>query len=85
MKAVVLEKHGGLDELKVVKDFPDPEVIEGHVVIRVGAGESHAMITSAEALRDYFVKSGARVDYHAYPEQQSHTLPASQSASDVHP
>jgi len=37
MKAVVLEKHGGLDELKVVKDFPDPKPIEGHVVIRVGA------------------------------------------------
>ena len=37
MKAVVLEKHGGLDELKVMKDFPDPKAIEGHVVIRVGA------------------------------------------------
>src|SRR5258708_29058687 len=37
MKAVVLEKHGGLEELKVVKDFPDPKAIEGHVVIRVGA------------------------------------------------
>jgi alcohol dehydrogenase len=37
MKAVVLEKHGGLDELKYVKDFPDPRVTDGHVVIRVGA------------------------------------------------
>ena len=37
MKAVVLEKHGGLDELKLVKDFPDPKIVEGHVVIRVGA------------------------------------------------
>ena len=37
MKAVVLEKHGGLDELKLVKDFPDPKAIEGHVVIRVRA------------------------------------------------
>jgi alcohol dehydrogenase len=37
MKAVVLEKHGGLDELKVVTDFPDPKAVEGHVVIRVKA------------------------------------------------
>jgi len=37
MKAVVLEKHGGLDELKYVMDFPDPEAVEGHVVIRVRA------------------------------------------------
>jgi len=37
MKAVVLEKHGGLDQLKYVTDFPDPRVVEGHVVIRVKA------------------------------------------------
>jgi NADPH:quinone reductase-like Zn-dependent oxidoreductase len=37
MKAVILEKHGGLDELKLVKDFPDPVVTDDHVVIRVGA------------------------------------------------
>jgi alcohol dehydrogenase len=37
MKAVVLQKHGGLDQLKYVTDFPDPRVIEGHVVIRVRA------------------------------------------------
>ncbi len=37
MKAVVLEKHGGLEELKFVKDFPDPKVADGHVVIRVRA------------------------------------------------
>jgi NADPH:quinone reductase-like Zn-dependent oxidoreductase len=37
MRAVVLHKHGGLDELKLVTDFPDPVVSEGHVVIRVGA------------------------------------------------
>lgn len=37
MKAVVLEKHGGLDELKYVADFPDPKVVDGHVVIRVKA------------------------------------------------
>jgi NADPH:quinone reductase-like Zn-dependent oxidoreductase len=37
MRAVVLEKHGGLDELKVVKDFPDPVVTNDHVVIRVKA------------------------------------------------
>jgi NADPH:quinone reductase-like Zn-dependent oxidoreductase len=37
MRAVVLEKHGGLDELKVVNDFPDPVVTNDHVVIRVKA------------------------------------------------
>ena len=37
MKAVVLHEHGGLDNLQYVTDFPDPVVIDGHVVIRVGA------------------------------------------------
>ena len=37
MKAVVLHEHGGLDQLQIVADFPDPVVVEGHVVIRVGA------------------------------------------------
>jgi alcohol dehydrogenase len=37
MKAVVLHQHGGLDQLKFVKDFPDPVVTNDHVVIRVRA------------------------------------------------
>jgi NADPH:quinone reductase-like Zn-dependent oxidoreductase len=37
MKAVVLNQHGGLEQLKYVTDFPDPRVIEGHAVIRVKA------------------------------------------------
>ena len=37
MKAVVLNQHGGLEQLKYVSDFPDPRVVEGHVVIRVKA------------------------------------------------
>ena len=37
MKAVVLHEHGGLEKLQYVTDFPDPVVIEGHVMIRVGA------------------------------------------------
>ena len=37
MRAVILEKHGGLDELKLAARFPDPKAIEGHVVIRVKA------------------------------------------------
>src|SRR5216117_1010227 len=37
MKAVVLQQHGGLDQLKYVTDFPDPVVTDGHVVIRVRA------------------------------------------------
>lgn len=37
MKAVVLQQHGGLEQLKFVPDFPDPVVQDGHVVIRVKA------------------------------------------------
>ncbi|HSE01374.1 MAG TPA: zinc-binding dehydrogenase, partial [Burkholderiales bacterium] len=37
MKAVVLNQHGGLEQLTYVTDFPDPRPVEGHVVIRVKA------------------------------------------------
>jgi alcohol dehydrogenase len=37
MKAVVLKQHGTIDNLEYVADFPDPRVIDGHVVIRVEA------------------------------------------------
>src|SRR5256884_3216902 len=37
MKAVLLDRHGGLDQLRYVTDFPDPVVTDGHVVIRVKA------------------------------------------------
>lgn len=37
MKALVLRKHGDLDQLEVVADYPRPAVQPGHVVIRVGA------------------------------------------------
>ena len=37
MKALVLRKHGSLDDLEVVSDYPKPKAVEGHVVIRVGA------------------------------------------------
>jgi 2-desacetyl-2-hydroxyethyl bacteriochlorophyllide A dehydrogenase len=37
MKALLLRKHGTLDELQVVADHPLPKAIDGHVVIRVGA------------------------------------------------
>jgi len=37
MRALVLRKHGTLDELQVVGDHPLPQAIEGHVVIRVRA------------------------------------------------
>jgi NADPH:quinone reductase-like Zn-dependent oxidoreductase len=42
MRAIVLEKFGGLDSL-VYKDIPDPEPKPGHVVIRIKAfGINHA-------------------------------------------
>src|ERR1700733_2072154 len=37
MKALLLRKHGGLDNLDVVDDYPMPQAAEGHVVIRVRA------------------------------------------------
>jgi NADPH:quinone reductase-like Zn-dependent oxidoreductase len=37
MKALVLKAHGALDELKLVDDYPVPQVVPGHVVIRVRA------------------------------------------------
>jgi NADPH:quinone reductase-like Zn-dependent oxidoreductase len=37
MKALVLQQHGGLQDLAVVPDYPKPSATEGHVVIRVRA------------------------------------------------
>lgn len=37
MKALVLNAHGGLDQLSVVHDKPVPQAIAGHVVVRVRA------------------------------------------------
>jgi NADPH:quinone reductase-like Zn-dependent oxidoreductase len=37
MKALVLKKHGTLDDLEVVQDHPVPRAGDGHVVIRVRA------------------------------------------------
>ncbi len=37
MKALILQAHGGLDELKLVDNYPVPQVAPGHVVIRVRA------------------------------------------------
>src|SRR5580704_18479575 len=37
MKALVLRKHGTRDDLELVSDYPRPQAVEGHVVIRVRA------------------------------------------------
>jgi NADPH:quinone reductase-like Zn-dependent oxidoreductase len=37
MKALVLRRHGGLDDLEIVDDHPLPRASDGHVVIRVRA------------------------------------------------
>jgi alcohol dehydrogenase len=37
MKALVLRRHGTLDDLEVVNDYPTPKAADGHVVIRVRA------------------------------------------------
>src|ERR1700742_1576201 len=44
MRAIVLEKFGGLDSL-VYKDIPEPEALPGHVVIQIKAfGINHAEV-----------------------------------------
>jgi len=37
MKALTLKQHGDLDSLELVKDFPNPVIQDGHVIIRVKA------------------------------------------------
>src|SRR5690349_1050965 len=37
MKALVLRRHGDLQDLEIVTDYPVPQVTDGHVVIRVKA------------------------------------------------
>jgi len=37
MKALLLRRHGGLEDLEVVGDYPTPQADAGHVVIRVRA------------------------------------------------
>ena len=37
MRALVLRKHGGLDDLALASDYPVPVADAGHVVIRVRA------------------------------------------------
>jgi len=37
VKALVLHRHGGLENLEVLLDYPTPRATEGHVVIRVRA------------------------------------------------
>ncbi len=37
MRALVLRRHGGRDDLELVEDFPAPQAADGHVVIRVRA------------------------------------------------
>jgi NADPH:quinone reductase-like Zn-dependent oxidoreductase len=37
MRALLLRRHGGLDDLELVHDYPAPRASEGHVVIRVRA------------------------------------------------
>jgi NADPH:quinone reductase-like Zn-dependent oxidoreductase len=37
MKALLLRQHGGLDNLELAGDYPVPQAVAGHVVIRVRA------------------------------------------------
>ena len=51
MRAIVLEKFGGLDSL-VYKDIPQPEPKVGHVVIEIKAfGINHAEIGFSASTR----------------------------------
>jgi alcohol dehydrogenase len=37
MRALVLRRHGGLDDVEMVPDYPVPQARDGHIVIRVRA------------------------------------------------
>src|SRR4030088_1421169 len=37
MRALVLRRHGSRDDLELVEDYPAPQAVDGHVVIRVRA------------------------------------------------
>ncbi len=37
MRALVLRRHGGFDNLDFVRDYPKPQASEGHVLVRVRA------------------------------------------------
>lgn len=37
MKALLLKSHGGIENLDLVSDYPLPQAVDGHVVIRVRA------------------------------------------------
>jgi alcohol dehydrogenase len=37
MRALVLRRHGSRDDLDLVEDYPAPQAVDGHVVIRVRA------------------------------------------------
>src|ERR1700739_4011887 len=37
MKALVLRRHGDLQDLEIATDYPVPQATDGHVVIRVKA------------------------------------------------
>jgi alcohol dehydrogenase len=37
MRALVLRRHGSRDDLELVEDYPAPQPVDGHVVIRVRA------------------------------------------------
>ena len=61
MRAIVLEKFGGLDNL-VYKGIPEPEPKAGHVVIQIKAfGINHAEMHSAGASGPRRRRSAARM------------------------
>jgi alcohol dehydrogenase len=47
MRALVLRRHGSRDDLELVEDYPAPQAVDGHVVIRVRASSFnyHDMFT----------------------------------------
>jgi len=47
MRAVILENFGGVENLRLVEDFPKPQIKEDEVLIRVRSGQS------LQALRHY--------------------------------
>ena len=76
MRAIVLEKFGGLDSL-VYKDIPEPEPKPGHVVIQIKAfALNHAELHMrrgewAEAVKVGTIAASAKEETNERPLQTS--------------
>jgi len=56
MRALVLRRHGSRDDLELVEDYPAPQPVDGHVVIRVDMATPPSETSSSPSLLQLVVK-----------------------------